>query len=110
MSSLLLSTLTERAQTRELSAGPSVCGRPHGCKRYFDRLGAAVRCFRVSGLLMRPFSRPLACMEFAGQVHSAFHALEALGHFPGFPGPVSLTVRHTSRRPFASSTPRIAAG
>jgi hypothetical protein len=44
-------------------------------------------------------------MEFAGQVHSAFRALEALGLLPGFPSPVSLTLRHTFRRPLASSTP-----
>ena len=37
-----------------------------------EKLSAAVRCFRVFGLSMQPLSRPLACMEFAGQVHSAF--------------------------------------
>jgi len=37
----------------------------------FDWLSAAIRCFRVSGLLMRRFARPLACMESAGRVQSA---------------------------------------
>lgn len=36
-----------------------------------ERLKRVVRRFRVSGLLMRPFTWPLACMEFADRVHPA---------------------------------------
>jgi hypothetical protein len=34
----------------------------------------------VSGLLMRRLARPLACMEFADQVHVAFARSKRFGH------------------------------
>ena len=46
----------------------------------------------MSGLLMRPFTWPLACMEFAGRVHPALARLRRTDNFTGFPGSVSLTV------------------
>jgi hypothetical protein len=52
-----------------------------------SRLARRFRCFRVSGLLVRPFTGPLACMEIASGPNR-FRALEALGHFTGFPDPV----------------------
>ncbi len=50
-------------------------------------LARRFRCFRVSGLLMRPFTAAgLYGDRGSGPVR--FGALEALGHFPGFPDPV----------------------
>ena len=67
----------------------TVCGRPIGFKGVVRKIWQRrYRCFRVSGLLMQPSSRLLACMEIAGRVHPEIARLDALGHFPGFPDPV----------------------
>ena len=55
-----------------------------------------VRCFRVSGLFDAPFAQPLACMEFAGRVHSAL-ARSKRSEVDWFSRPRLMTVRHTSR-------------
>jgi len=82
---------------------------PPRMQEVFDRLGAAVRCFRVSGLLMRPSRGRWPVWSSRARSTPLLRARGARTNFPGFPGPVSLTVRHTSRRPFASSTSQIAA-
>ena len=70
----------------------SVCGRPRETQEILKRAGRVVRCFRVSGLLMRPLHGPLACMEFADRVQVAFARSRRLDIFSGFPDPVSPTV------------------
>lgn len=47
------------------------------------------RCFRVSGLLMQPSSRLLACMEIADRVHTAFARSRRLDSSLVFPTPSS---------------------
>jgi len=51
--------------------GMSVCGRPFGCKRFFEKQVRRFRCFRVSGLFVAAVHTPLARMEFADRVHHA---------------------------------------
>jgi hypothetical protein len=68
----------------------AVCGRPFGCKMIFrEALVRRFRCFRVSGLLMRPFTRPLACMEIADRVHYGFPRSRRLDSSLVFPTPSS---------------------
>jgi hypothetical protein len=59
----------------------SLCGRPFGCKRFFESRARRFRCFRVSGLIDAAFARPLACMEFADRVHAAIARSRRVGHF-----------------------------
>jgi hypothetical protein len=68
----------------------SVCGRPAGCKRVFrEALVRRYRCFRVSGLLMRLFTWPLACMEIADRAHTALARSRRLDISLVFPTPSS---------------------
>jgi hypothetical protein len=54
-----------------------------------DEVVRGFRCFRVSGLLMRPFTWPLACMEIADRVHTALARSRRLEVSLVFPTPSS---------------------
>ena len=45
---------------------------PRWMQEVFEGILRGFRCFRVSGLLMQPSSRLLACMEIADRVQIAF--------------------------------------
>ncbi len=87
-----------RVGTRQVTNCPrqghmdTVCGRPIGFKGSIERFSPRrFRCFRVSGLLMQPSSRLLACMEIAGRVHPEIARSKRLVISLVFPTP-SLTV------------------
>jgi hypothetical protein len=67
----------------------SVCGRPIGCKRFFESPALRFRCFRVSGLFGAAVHEAAGLYGDRGSGPCRFGALEALGHLPGFPDPVS---------------------
>jgi hypothetical protein len=65
----------------------TVCGRPFGCKKFFEELVRRFRCFRVSGLFDAAVYTPLACMEFADRVQNAFARSRRLAVSLVFPAP-----------------------
>ena len=64
-----------------------VCGRPVGCKGFFVWVGAVVRLLRVSGLVMRPFTRRGPVWEVCEPGPNRHCALEALRLTLVFPAP-----------------------
>jgi hypothetical protein len=67
-----------------------VCGRPVGCKRFFEaRWCAGSGASVCPAYLIRPFTWPLACMEIADRVHYAFARSRRLDVSLVFPTPSS---------------------
>jgi len=75
-----------------------VCGRPHGCKRFFGTIGHVIRCGRVSGLEVAAFQAPRTCMEICRSGPVRLPALDGASS-----GIMVLPIRSLDRLPLRSS-------